>query len=122
MQLIPKGAKFVAELAVADKDISRLSVGHPVIVRLDAFPERTHGAINGVVQTIPLSLTPSGDPNVPPAYLVAVTLDRQSFVKDKVEFPFRSGMQLEGRVVTKHESMLVNFIHKLFSISDELGG
>ena len=65
---------------------------------------------------------PSGDPNVPPAYLVVVSLDRQSFVKDKQEFPFRSGMQLEGRVVTRHESMLVNFIHKLFSISDELGG
>jgi multidrug efflux pump subunit AcrA (membrane-fusion protein) len=122
LQLIPKGATFVAELAVANKDISRLNVGLPVIVRLDAFPERSHGAINGVVETVPLSLTPSGDPNIPPAYLVVVRLDRQSFVKEHAEYPFRSGMQLEGRVVTRHESMLVNFMHKLFSISDELGG
>ncbi len=121
LQIIPKGAQFIAELAVANKDISRVNVGLPVIIRLDAFPERTHGAINGVVESVPLSLTPSGDPSVPPAYLVVVRLDRQSFVKGKEEYLFRSGMQLEGRVVTRHESMLVNFVHKLFSISDELG-
>ncbi len=119
LEIIPKGAEFVAELAVANKDISQVSVGLPVIIRLDAFPERTHGTINGKVESIPLSLTPSGDPTVPPAYLVTVKLDRQSFTKGKQEYKFRSGMQLDGRMVTRHESMLSNFLHKLFSISED---
>jgi multidrug efflux pump subunit AcrA (membrane-fusion protein) len=122
MEILPREARFIAIIAVANKDISRMKVGLPVIVRLDALPERTYGSINGTVESVPLTLTPSGDPNVPPAYAVVVALDRQSAAKGKDELPFRSGMQLDARIVTRHESMLVNFVHKLFSISDELGG
>jgi multidrug resistance efflux pump len=122
LQLIPSASELIAELAVANKDISQIRVDMPVIVRLDALPERQYGTVNGVVQTVPVSIAPVADPSAPPTYTVTVKLDRQSITKNRVEYPFRIGMQLEGLVVTRHESMLMSGVRKLLSISDDIGG
>ncbi len=121
LTIIPRGATFVAQLAVESRDISRVRPGLPVRLRLDAFPERQYGAVAGTVQVVPLAPT-SREEGLPPAYAVVVQLERQYIEKDDERFPFRIGMQGEGRLVTRHESMLVNAARKLLSITDELGG
>jgi multidrug resistance efflux pump len=122
LQIVPSDSELVAELAVANKDISQVRVGLAVIVRLDALPERQYGAVGGTVETVPVSIAAAADPAAPPSYIVTVRLDRQSIVKKGVDYPFRIGMQLEGLIVTRHESLLENGVKKLLSISDDLGG
>jgi multidrug efflux pump subunit AcrA (membrane-fusion protein) len=120
MQLVPKNTTFSASLAVANKDISAIRIGLPVIVRLDAFPERRYGTVGGTVQSLPLSIW-GGSGGSEAVYAVTVRLDRQFLVLGNDEYPFRIGMQLDGWIVTRHESMLVNAAHKLLGLSDSLG-
>lgn len=117
LQLIPRGATFVAKLAIPDKDISRVRSGLPVLLRLDAFPEREYGTLAGTVESVPLTATLPG-PGQPPVYEVVVRLQRQAIGKGKEEYPFRIGMMVEGRIITRHESMLTNAVRKLLSITD----
>lgn len=121
LQLIPRGATFVARLAIPDKDISRVRTGLPVLLRLDAFPEREFGTLDGTVESVPLTASVPG-PGQPPVYEVVVRLQRQSIGKGREEYPFRIGMMVEGRIVTRHESMLRNAVRKLLSISDGVDG
>jgi multidrug efflux pump subunit AcrA (membrane-fusion protein) len=120
MNVIPANARFVAALAVSDKDISAVRVGLPVTIRLDAFPERQYGTSRGSVETVPLSTSPI-DGGSRPAYAVNVRLDRQSVSQGAAEYPFRIGMQLEGWIVTGHVSMLDRAVDKLLGLSHGLG-
>lgn len=50
--LVPLSVPLEAELAVEARDIGRIAVGHPVRVKLDAFPYQEHGTASGFLRTI----------------------------------------------------------------------
>ena len=118
LSLVPSDSTFVAELDVANKDISEVRSGTPVKIKLDALPERDYGTVSGKVQTVPANVSGSSDAQA--TYRVVVQLERQSLVKNGTEYPFRLGMTLTGLVVTRYESLLRVGIKKLFNIKDDL--
>lgn len=114
MEVVPGGAALVAELAIANRDISQVRAGMDVIVRLDALPEREFGAVRGQVIEVPLDIASPSDTQS--AYKVRVRLVSQALMKRHVEYPFRMGMALQGLVVTGHQSILQLAIRKLFGL------
>jgi multidrug resistance efflux pump len=120
MQIIPADSAFMAELGVANKDVSKIRAGMPVRIALDAMPEREFGVLTGKVLRVPPSASKTDGPS--PTYLVQIQLDRQTVRKDGTDHPFRLGMTLTGYVVTRHESLLVLGLKRLFNLRDELFG
>ncbi len=109
-----------ASLYVENRDISQIEVGMKVRLKLDAFPEREYGTVDGVVQRIPedVATTPDGRPQS--TYEVIVALETPYIKKGNVEYPFRLGMTLQGVVVTKHESLLSIGLRKIFKLADSI--
>jgi multidrug resistance efflux pump len=122
LELVPRDSAFRAELRVLDKDISRIRVGMPVRIKLDAFPEREYGVLGGTVLTVPaaVSTAPGTTSGPATAYKVLVKLDRQSMAKDGIEHPFRLGMALHGAVITEYRSLLSLGVRRILNITDEV--
>ncbi|MBL9038997.1 MAG: HlyD family efflux transporter periplasmic adaptor subunit [Archangium sp.] len=119
LQLVPLNSPLVAELNIANKDIAEVREGMPVVVKLEALPERQFGVARGVVESVPatgLAAKDSGQIMYP----VRVRLETQAFQRGGTVYPFRLGMALEGLVVTRHESVLSVAVRKLLNVGDEL--
>lgn len=118
MEILPLDSGLVAELYVANKDISQVRAGLEARVKLDALPEREYGAVDGKVHSVAEGTL--NDPKAPPAYRVTTKLARQSLTKGEVEYPFKTGMTLTAIIVTRYESLLVVGLKKVFNLKDEL--
>ena len=119
LRIVPLDSGLEARLWIANQDISKVAKGMKVQVKLDALPEREYGVATGVVESISADVTSSGVAG-PAVYEVGVRLDSQSLAKGGVEHPFRLGMTLTGVVVTRHESLLVVGMRKVFNLKDDL--
>lgn len=119
LELIPLDSGLIAELYVANRDISRVDPQMKVRVRLDALPEREYGSVEGTVASVPTNVVATGDPSVALTYRVTAALPTQSLQKGGVDYPFRLGMTLSGIVITRYESLLVVGLRKVFNLKDE---
>lgn len=109
-----------ASLFIKNRDISQIEVGMRVRLKLDAFPEREYGTVDGVVQRIPENVVSGPDGQAQSTYEVTVKLENSSILKGGTEYPFRLGMTLTGVVVTKHESLLTIGLRKIFKLADSV--
>jgi HlyD family secretion protein len=50
--LVPIDSELVAEVGLRSADIGRLSEGNPARLKIDAFPWRRHGALEGTLRTV----------------------------------------------------------------------
>jgi len=120
LEILRLESGMIAHLYVANKDISQITPGMSVRVKLDAFPEREFGAVAGEVESIPTDVVPAERAEAAAVYEVPVVLAAQSFTKNEEEHPFRLGMTLSGLILVKHESLLAVGLRKIFHLKDEL--
>lgn len=120
LMIVPLDSGLSAQLWVANQDISKIEKGMAVQVKLDALPEREYGVVTGTVDSIATNVSSAESAPGPPVYAVDVRLDSQSLAKNGVEYPFRLGMTLNGVVVTRHESLLMVGIRKIFNLKDDI--
>ena len=124
MDLVPLNSPLVAELFVSNQDIAQVKSGMAARIKIDAFPERDYGTLEGEVATVPktaISQAGAGGASQT-GYLVRVGLEKQEFKRGDKKYPFRLGMTLTGLVITRHESLLSMGIRKLLNIKDDLIG
>jgi multidrug efflux pump subunit AcrA (membrane-fusion protein) len=122
MEVVPEDTVLQAEIMIANKDISRVKVGLPVKLKLDALPEREFGALEGTIKSVPdiASSEASGANGPDSSYKVIVKLDRQSLRKGTVDYPFKLGMTLAAYIITGHDSLLSIGVRKFLNYKDEL--
>lgn len=116
LELVPSHSQFIAQLGVANRDISRIRRGLDVTLKLDALPEREFGVLTGKVEAVPATVDAVDSSKTDSSYRVLVKLDRQSLKKGDVEYTFRSGMTLQGFVITERETLLRLAFRRLFNL------
>ncbi|MBI5919123.1 MAG: HlyD family type I secretion periplasmic adaptor subunit [Nitrosomonadales bacterium] len=50
--LVPLGAELEAEVQIDSLDVGYIKLGHPVHLKLDAYPFQRHGALDGTLRTL----------------------------------------------------------------------
>lgn len=115
-ELVPSDSDLVAEITVANQDISRIFVGMEAVIKVDAYPERRYGALGGKVYELPIS----ADEQLGGGYRIKVNLDKQSFHKGDSEYPLRLGMRLSSQLVSGRERILSQFIDKVLHLTESV--
>ena len=124
MQIIPESSELIATIAVKNEDISLLVPGMKTAIDLKALPEKEFETLFAKLEQVsPTAEVPKGGEggSIPEGskYLITARLEKQSFMKNGQEYKFRNGMELEGRVITKEERLLVLGFKKLLRLTDK---
>ena len=59
--IVPSDASFIAEIMLPSRDIGFIKVGDRVVIKVDAFPSRRHGSLEGVLRFISQESFNSGE-------------------------------------------------------------
>lgn len=122
LSIIPQGAQLEARLLVPSHAIGFIVPGQHVALRYAAFPFQRFGHHRGVVDSIARTLLLPGDVDLPtplttPAYLVTVSLDKQTIAAYDEEFPLQAGMSFDGDVLLDRRSILQWMFDPLLSLT-----
>ncbi|MFH0701986.1 MAG: HlyD family type I secretion periplasmic adaptor subunit [bacterium] len=106
LSIVPEDSELIAEIKVANKDLSYINLKQRVALSLDAFPYQHFGKLYGVITSISPSSRQDAQ-NTPPYYLVRVKPDKD-FMQDKngETYPLRSGLTLNADFVTQKNSLI----------------
>ena len=118
-EIIPDGGSLIAEVQVANRDISRLKVGMPVDLRLDALPYQDYGALPGHIAEIPPDATTSQQSGTS-SYFIKVSLDRTTLDAGQGPRPVLLGMTLHAEVKVERRTLLDIAIREILQIKDRL--
>lgn len=118
-EVIPDGGSLIAEVQVANRDISQLKVGMPVDLRLDALPYQDYGALPGHIAEIPPDATTSQQSGTS-SYFIKISLDRTSLDAGQGPRPVLLGMTLHAEVKVKRRTLLDIAIREILQIKDRL--
>lgn len=124
LSILPDGAELEAVVYVPTRAISFIDIGQEVRLRFHAFPfERFgvhHGHVKEVSQTV---LLPDEIPDMQitePSYRVRIGLSEQQIHAYNRELPLRSGMTLDGDIITERRSLLQWLFDPIYSIKGKL--
>jgi HlyD family secretion protein len=101
-ELVPSASPLYVEVAVADKDRSRITPAQDARLKVTAFPYRKHGALTGTV----LYVAPDSMPGQT-QYAVHVRID------DMRGLPLSAGMTLEAEIVESRKRVIQYFVDTL---------
>lgn len=104
LSLIPEHGVYRIELLVPSRTIGFVTAGSAVNVRIDAFPHQKYGAVSGVVDRVSRSVVMPGEIDMPvlstdPAYIVTVTLARQSVQANGKVQQLQAGMTVSADIL-----------------------
>jgi multidrug efflux pump subunit AcrA (membrane-fusion protein) len=104
IRIVPEGSRKTARISINEADIASIKEGDSVKVKIDAFPFRKYGLLNGKIEWI--SQKPEvGEENV---YPILATLD----IPEK--FKLLYGMQLTGEIIISKEKLYRKIISEIF--------
>lgn len=111
LAIVPSESALQAQLLVPARAIGFVAAGQPVQLAYTAFPYQRFGLHNGQVLTVSGTLLRPTELKGPvaadyPAYLVTVTLDRQSIAAFGQSFPLRADMTLKADIILDRRSLL----------------
>lgn len=111
LAIVPAGSVLEAQLLVPARAIGFVTAGQTVRLAYTAFPYQRFGLHSGRVLTVSSTLLRPSELVGPiaagdPAYLVTVTLDRQSVEAFGRSFPLRADMTLKADIVFDRRSLL----------------
>jgi HlyD family secretion protein len=107
--LVPLNTVLEAEVEIDSADIGYIKLGHPVHVKLDAFPFQRHGTLDATVRTISQDAF-KRNPGAPGAadayYLSRLTLEASGLKNMKESSRLLPGMTLNAEVVVGERSIM----------------
>ncbi|HEY1553577.1 MAG TPA: HlyD family efflux transporter periplasmic adaptor subunit [Kofleriaceae bacterium] len=119
LEIIPDGGSLIAEVQIANRDISKLKVGMPVDLRLDALPYQDYGALPGHIIDIPPDATTSQQSGIS-SYFIKIGLDRTSLDAGHGPRAVLLGMTLHAEIKIERKTLLDLAIKEVLQIKDEL--
>ncbi len=107
--LIPLNAELEAEVQIDSVDVGYIKLGHPVHVKLDAYPFQKHGALDATVRTISgdaFRRDASARSGADAYYLSRITLTTKT-LKNMIESArLMPGMTLSAEIVVGQRSVI----------------
>lgn len=118
LTIVPKDARLIAELQVANKDMSYIYIGQPVLMMIEAYPYQKFGKFTGYVESISPStvMTEQGMP----VYKVIVIPERQKLLGEENQkvFDLRPGMTVTADFITRKKNIISFIIEPILKTLD----
>ena len=115
-EVIPSGGNLVAEVSIANKDISQLKVGMPVLLRLEALPYQDYGALPGHIIEIPPDATVSQQGGA--TYVIKVSPDQTTLDGGQGPRSILLGMSLLAEVQIRRRTLLELVLVEVLKLKD----
>lgn len=111
--LVPTGVPLIAEVSLASADIGRLRPGDRVVIKIDSFPWRRFGALDGRLRAVSReSYQPEDKSGTTALHRGQITLDGESLPGDPAAVPL-PGMTLTAELHVGARSVLDFFLDPL---------
>lgn len=103
--IAPEGAIPVLKIDIPERERGFLREGLAVKMKFGAFPHQRYGFINGTLDYIsPTAL--AGSETSGPVYKGHVSLDRDHFTVNKIDYPLRFGMSATAEIVVRKRRLI----------------
>lgn len=103
--IAPEGATPILKIDIPERERGFLREGLAVKMKFGAFPHQRYGFINGTLNYIsPTALAGSG--NTGPVYKGHVSLDRDHFTVNEIDYPLRFGMTATAEIVVRKRRLI----------------
>ncbi len=125
LTLLPKGAKFVAELLLPTRSAGFIKLDDLAKLRFDAFPYQRFGFIDSTISRIDNTLITEKDVNFPirfsePVYRVRAQLSEQFIQAYGKQFQLKSGMLLKADIILKKQTLIDWLLDPIYSLKGRL--
>lgn len=117
LEIIPQGGSLIAEVQIANRDISSLKLDMRVQLRLDALPYQDFGTLPGRISEIPPDAT-SNDKGGPSSYVIRISLDRTTLDAGQGPRPVMLGMSLSADVQIRRRTLLELAIYEVLKLKE----
>jgi len=107
--LVPTHVSMEAEVQLEAADVGYIKIGHPVHIKLDAYPYQKHGTIEAKVRTISedaFKRDVSAASGLNTYYLARITLGKQNLKNMTENSRLLPGMSLSAEIVVGNRSVL----------------
>ncbi len=121
MMIVPENSKVIATLLAPTRTAAFLEPGQNVNLLIDAFPYQKFGVQKGVISEISATPFRPGELAAPIAfqesvYRIRVSLDKQTVLAYGNEVPLKSGMTLQGDLITDRRTLMQWMLDPLFTL------
>ena len=116
-EVIPSGGSLVAEVQIQNRDIAQLTIGMPVLLRLDAMPYQDYGVLPGKIAEIPPDATVVRE-GAPATYQIKVALDRTSLEGPQGRREVILGMTLLVEIQIRRMTLLELLLVEILKLKD----
>lgn len=121
VMIMPEGSALQAHLLAPTRAAGFLQPGQDVNLLVDAFPYQKFGVQKGMIKEISATPYRPGELNAPipfeqSVYRVVVNLDKQTVSAYGNEVDLKSGMTLQGDLVTDRRTLLQWMLDPLFTM------
>lgn len=115
VSLVPSGVPLIAEVGLRSADIGALAPGTPARLKIDSFPWRRHGALEGTLRAVSReSWAPEGQPGATALHRGQIVLDGATLLHDlPAGGQPAPGMTLQAELKTGTRSVLDFFLEPL---------
>lgn len=103
MEIVPTDETLVAEVHIAPADIGRITIGHPVKIKVSSFDYGRYGAVDGILEFI--TATTFDGVNNEKYYRGRVIL-KQNHIKNHTEMKILTGMTVKVGIITGKKTVL----------------
>ena len=121
MMIVPENSKVIATLLAPTRTAAFLKPGQDVNLLIDAFPYQKFGVQKGIISEISATPFRPGELDSPIAfqesvYRIKVKLDKQTVLAYGNEVPLKTGMTLQGDLITDRRTLLQWMLDPLFTL------
>ena len=116
--LVPTDVPMIAEVTIDPSNISGVSKGKRVKIKLDAFPFQRYGFIEGIVNSVTPDAIPSKTQNGRTNYIARIIFDQAAHTTE-ILGNVKPGMTLVGEVITDRRTVLEYMFDPLLKIKME---
>ncbi len=125
LTILPRNAKFKAELFVPTRAVGFIKTGQSVLLRYNAFPYQRFGLYEGTIDKVTEVILSPDELHVPvkleePVYRVSVIPKKQTISAYGREFDLQAGMLLEASIILEGRSLGEWLLAPLYSLKGRI--
>ena len=120
LAIVPEGGEAVGRVLLASAGAGKVEAGQRVLLRLESFPAREYGAVEGRVAHV--AQLPQTSEEDEPQYLVEVALPGELVTTYRRRLPFRQEMRGEASIITRDRRLIARLFDQVRGSVDAAGG
>jgi len=109
-----ESAKNFAQVISKSEGVGKISKGHKVIIKFDAYPFKEFGTITSIVEEISPVPIIKEDGNI--YYSIKIPVENELWTSYKKQIPYKPNLSLMAEIITKDKSVLQRIFEQLLNI------